>query len=58
MRITNGATEKQCLIPPRSLNGRRLVRRVAAAAAALDNARYEDFAAGRFRFPSAEGEAR
>ena len=35
-----------------------LARRVAAAAAALDQARYEDFAAGRFRFPAAEGEAR
>jgi cytochrome b pre-mRNA-processing protein 3 len=36
----------------------RLARRVAAAAAALDQARYEDFAAGRFRFPPAECEAR
>ena len=35
-----------------------LARRVAAAAAALDQARYEDFAAARFRFPPAEGEAR
>ena len=35
-----------------------LARRVAAAAAALDQARYEDFAAGRFRFPAAKGEAR
>jgi cytochrome b pre-mRNA-processing protein 3 len=37
---------------------RGLARRVAAAAAALDQARYEDFAAGRFRFPPVEGEAR
>jgi cytochrome b pre-mRNA-processing protein 3 len=36
----------------------RLARRVAAAAAALDQARYEDFAGGRFRFSTAEGEAR
>jgi len=35
-----------------------LARRVAAAAAALDLASFEDFAAGRFRFPPAEGEAR
>ena len=35
-----------------------LARRVVAAAATLDQARYEDFAAGRFRFPTAEGEAR
>ena len=41
--------------PPEAI---RLARRVAAAAAALDQARYEDFAAGRFRFPPAEGEAR
>ena len=27
-------------------------------AAALDQARYEDFAAGRFRFPAAEGKTR
>jgi len=33
-------------------------QRVVAAAAALDQARFEDFAAGRFRFPTAEGEAR
>jgi cytochrome b pre-mRNA-processing protein 3 len=36
----------------------RLARRVAAAAAALDQAHFEDIAAGRFRFPPAEGEAR
>ena len=36
----------------------RLARRVAVAAAALDRASFEDFAAGRFRFPHAEGEAR
>jgi cytochrome b pre-mRNA-processing protein 3 len=36
----------------------RLARRVAAAAAALDQASFEVFAAGRFRFPPAEGEAR
>jgi cytochrome b pre-mRNA-processing protein 3 len=42
-------------LPPEAT---RLARRVAAAAAALDQARYEDFAAGRFRFPPAEGEAR
>jgi cytochrome b pre-mRNA-processing protein 3 len=36
----------------------RLARRVAAAAAALDQASAEDFAAARFRFPDAEGEAR
>jgi cytochrome b pre-mRNA-processing protein 3 len=35
-----------------------LARRVAAAVAALDQARYEDFAAARFRFPPSEGEAR
>jgi len=35
-----------------------LARRVAAAAAALDRTRYEDFAAGRFRLPAVEGEAR
>ena len=35
-----------------------LARRVAAAAAALDRTPYEDFAAGCFRFPPAEGEAR
>ena len=35
-----------------------LARRVAAAAAALDLASFEDFAAGRFRVPPAEGEAR
>jgi len=35
-----------------------LARRVAGAAAALGQARYEDFAAGRFRFPAAEGQAR
>jgi cytochrome b pre-mRNA-processing protein 3 len=35
-----------------------LARCVAATAAALDQARYEDFAGGRFHFPAAEGEAR
>ena len=35
-----------------------LARRAATVAAALDQARYEDFAAGRFRFPPTEGEAR
>ena len=42
-------------LPPEAT---RLAHRVAAAAAALDQARYEDFASGRFRFPAAEGEAR
>jgi cytochrome b pre-mRNA-processing protein 3 len=35
-----------------------LARRAATVAAALDQARYEDFAAGRFRFPAAEGKTR
>ena len=35
-----------------------LAHRAAAAALALGQARYEDFAGGRFRFPAAEGEAR
>jgi cytochrome b pre-mRNA-processing protein 3 len=37
---------------------RGLARRVAAAASALDQASIEDFAAGGFRFPPTEGEAR
>jgi cytochrome b pre-mRNA-processing protein 3 len=37
--------------PPPEARG--LARRVAAAAAALDRRRYEDFAGGRFRFPAA-----
>ena len=36
----------------------RLARRVVVAAAALDQTSGEDFAAARFRFPAAEGEAR
>jgi cytochrome b pre-mRNA-processing protein 3 len=43
------------VLPPEATG---LVRRVVAAAAALDQAPIEDFAAGRFRFPRAEGEAR
>jgi len=42
--------------PPPEATG--LVRRVVAAAAALDRTPIEDFAAARFRFPAAEGERR
>jgi cytochrome b pre-mRNA-processing protein 3 len=42
-------------VPPEATS---LARRVAAVVAALDQARYEDFAAARFRFPPSEGETR